>query len=90
MSKTYIADLTTDELQQLIFSTVAAAMQQQPQWAAGVKGLMGIFHCSESTAKRIKASGAIDKAIRQQGRTFVVNVPLALQLFGSKKKPLIH
>ena len=82
--RTYIADLTTDELQALIRVTVAEALQLQPRWVTGMEGLMEIFGCSESTAKRIKKSGTISKAIRQQGRTFVTNASLALQLFGAK------
>ena len=84
--KTYIADLTTDELQDLIFKTVAEALASlRPQnYLKGLEGLMQIFNCSKSTAKRIKKSGAIKKAIRQQGRTFITNVELARQLYGSK------
>lgn len=81
-TRTYIADLTVGELQQLIRSTVVDALQQQPQWVVGMEGLCEIFGCSRSTAKRIKASGSIKDAIKQQGRTFVVNAPLALQLYG--------
>ena len=81
-STTYIADLTCDELQQLIRRTVVEALQQQPHFVTGYEGLCELFGCSLSTAKRIKASGAIKDAIRQQGRTFVVNAPLAVQLYG--------
>ena len=85
MTRTYIADLTTDELQALIRTTVADALQNgTPRWVKGIPGIMEIYACSESTAKRIKRSGSIDKAIRQQGRTFMVNATLALQLFGGK------
>lgn len=85
MTRTYIADLTTDELQALIRTTVAEALQNDtPRWVKGIPGIMEIYACSESTAKRIKRSGSIDKAIRQQGRTFMVNATLALQLFGGK------
>lgn len=85
MTHTFIADLTTDELQALIRTTVAEALQNgAPRWVKGIPGIMEIYDCSESTAKRIKRSGSIDKAIRQQGRTFMVNATLALQLFGGK------
>jgi len=84
-TRTYIADLTVGELQQLIHTTVAEALQQQPQWVAGMEGLCELFGCSPSTAKRIKASGVIRDAIRQQGRTFVTNAPLALRLYGKSK-----
>ena len=85
-TKTYIADLTTEELTDLIQRTVAEALAaQRPQnYLKGLEGIMQIFQCSRSTAKRIKKSGAIKKAIRQQGRTFIVNVDLARQLYGSK------
>ena len=82
-STTYIADLTCDELQQLIRRTVVEALQQQAPFVTGYDGLCELFGCSLSTAKRIKASGAIKDAIRQQGRTFVVNAPLAVQLYGN-------
>ena len=47
---------------------------------------MQIFQCSESTAKRIKRSGAIRAAIRQQGRIFFTDAALAMQLFGGKRR----
>lgn len=84
--KTYIADMTTDELRELIWKTVADALAaKRPQnYLKGLEGIMQIFSCSRSTAKRIKKSGAIRKAIRQQGRTFIVDADLARQLYGSK------
>lgn len=55
-----------------------------PRYVYGIDGLCEIFGCSRSTAKRLKAGGSINKAIRQQGRTFVTNVDLALQLYGAR------
>lgn len=54
------------------------------RYVHGIAGLCEIFGCSKATAKRIKAGGSINKAIRQQGRTFVTNVDLALQLYGAR------
>lgn len=54
-----------------------------PRYVYGIDGICEIFGCSRSTAKRIKKGGSIRKAIRQQGRTFVVNADLALQLYGA-------
>ena len=54
-----------------------------PRYVYGIDGLCEIFGCSPSTAKRIKASGVIKKAIRQQGRTIVTNADLAIQLYGA-------
>lgn len=83
--RTYIADLTTEELEHIIRKTVADALRVTPRWVAGVEGLMEIFSCSRSTANRIKASGAIDQAIHQQGRTYMTDANLALRLFGERK-----
>lgn len=46
----------------------------------GIMGIAAIFGCSRSTAQRIKHSGAIDGALRQVGRTIVVDVDEALHL----------
>lgn len=83
--KTYVADMTVEEFRDLIRSTIEE-MTQAPHFVRGYDGLCELFGCSRSTAKRIKASGAINKAISQQGRTFVVNSALALQLYGNKRK----
>lgn len=80
---TYIT-LTPEELQDIIALAVQKA--QAPKWVRGVEGLMQIFQCSESTAKRIKKSGSIKSAIHQQGRTFITNADLACQLYGTTKK----
>lgn len=88
--RTYIADLTTEELVSLIRKTVREAMKDYPRYVKGIQGLMDIFDCSESTAQRIKSSGMINKAIRQQGRTFIVNADLALELFGQQPKRKYH
>lgn len=80
-----VADLTVDELQALIRQTVAEVLNPRQQWVKGLDGICEIFGCSKSTAKRIKASGSIRKAIRQQGRTFVINVDLARELYGKTR-----
>lgn len=50
--------------------------------AYGIMGIAAIFGCSRSTAQRIKHSGVIDGALRQVGRTIVVDVDEALRLAG--------
>ena len=55
-----------------------------PQYVYGIDGLAEILGCSKSTAKRIKASGTLSKAIHQQGRTIVIDAPLAISLFGAR------
>lgn len=59
-------------------------MTTLPQYAYGIDGLAQILGCSRSTAKRIKAGGTINRAIKQQGRTIVIDVALAIQLFGAR------
>lgn len=52
-----------------------------PETVSGIHGIARIFGVSESTAKRIKASGVIDRAISQKGRVIVTNVELARSLW---------
>lgn len=47
----------------------------------GIDGIARIFGVSASTAKRIKASGVIDKAVSQKGRVIVTDVTLARRLW---------
>jgi predicted site-specific integrase-resolvase len=56
-----------------------------PQWVRGIEGLASVLQVSVSTAKRIKKRGSIRKAIHQEGRTILVNAPLALELFGAQQ-----
>lgn len=50
----------------------------------GVKGIMQIFCCSDFAARKILASGAIDKAIYRIGaRTFVTDPVMAKELYQS-------
>ena len=56
-----------------------------PQWVRGIEGLASVLQVSVSTAKRIKKRGSIRKAIHQEGRTILVNTPLALELFGAQQ-----
>ena len=46
---------------------------------------MDLFHCSETTAYRLK-SGIIKKAVRQVGRMIVVDADMALSLFTEKRR----
>ena len=83
--KTTTITIATDELQQLVEQGVQKALSR-PRWVRGIPGLMQIFECSESTAKRIKRSGTIRSAIRQQGRIFFTDATLAMQLYGAAPK----
>lgn len=76
---TRIADLTVGELQQLIRETILGTAA--PRTVRGIRGLADLLGVSESAAKRIKASGILDKAISQRGSIIVTNAELALDLF---------
>ena len=47
----------------------------------GLEGIASIFGVSICTAKRIKASGIIDKAISQHRRVIVTDVNKALEIY---------
>ncbi|MDH6342936.1 hypothetical protein M2480_002038 [Parabacteroides sp. PFB2-12] len=64
---------------------VNAQTAQEKQYVYGVSGIARLFNCSIPTASRIKASGKIDKAIKQIGRKIVVDAELALELAGRKE-----
>ena len=82
---TRIIDLTVGELVDLIRETNAACVAPMPEMKQrnleyGIAGIARIFNCSIATANRIKASGRIDEAITQMGRTIVIDVDRALQI----------
>lgn len=66
-----------------LLDEIRAALGPQPETVTGIQGLAQIFGVSESTAKRIKASGVLNKAISQSGRVIVTDVKLARELFSN-------
>jgi len=84
---TRLIDLTVGELMELL-ETIQQPKQEQPKpqkrIVYGIAGIAQIFNCSMTTANRIKASGRIDRAIKQNGRIIVVDADLALELFNNK------
>lgn len=58
----------------------------EPETVRGIEGIAQIFGVSTSTAKRIKASGAIDRAVTQKGRIIVTDVALARRLWAERTK----
>lgn len=78
---TPISELTIGELTQIIARVVSLELQRRPSTVRGISGLAELFGVSESTAKRIKASGVIDRAVSQSGKVIVVDAPLALELY---------
>lgn len=91
-----VSDLTVDELLRLVRAAVASSLETEKlkaaadgvseKYAYGIPGIANLLGCSETTAKRIKRSGVIDKAIRQQGRVIVVDKEMALRLWGAQAK----
>lgn len=76
--ETKISELTVGELIHVIH--VAMGLQD-PKSVTGLEGIASIFGVSLSTAKRIKASGVINGAISQSGRTIVTDVEEARRLY---------
>lgn len=72
-----IGELTVRELLDIL----AKATPSAPRQVYGLRGIADLFGVSLSQAKRIKASGVIDAAISQSGRTIVVDSSLALSLY---------
>ena len=64
-----------------LLEAIIFARDRRPATVTGLEGIASIFGVSISTAKRIKASGIIDKAISQQGRVIVTDVDKALELY---------
>lgn len=87
---TRLIDLTVGELKELFGSLIpkneiVAPAKTGQNLVYGIRGIMDLFHCSETTAYRLK-SGVIKKAVRQVGRMIVVDADLALSLFTEKRR----
>lgn len=79
---TKISDMTLGELVEVLGTMLNVALKSPaPDTVSGLAGIAQIFGVSTSTAKRIKASGIIDQAISQRGRTIVTDVKLARELY---------
>lgn len=81
-SDTRIIDLTVGELMKILDKQKSVTVVEQPRkrLVYGIAGIAQLFNCSMTTANRIKASGKIDRAISQHGRTITVDAELALEL----------
>ena len=76
---TYIKDLTVGELRELIRSTISQTPRRRI--VRGIEGIAEALKVSTAQAKRIKASGLIDKAITQSGRVILTDADLAVSLY---------
>ena len=59
----------------------------EKKYVYGISGIQSLLNCSESSAKRLKKSGAIDEAIIQNGRKIIIDVEKALELLKNNSKP---
>ena len=73
-----ISDLTVGELLDILDQHLKV---RSPRYVRGIEGIAELFGVSISTAKRIKASGVIDKAVSQSGRVIVTDAELAMDLY---------
>lgn len=78
---TPIWQLTVGQFKELLAEVKPEIPQQQePKYVHGLDGLAELLGCSKRTAQNIKASGKIDKAIYQEGRTIIIDRKLAIEL----------
>lgn len=77
--KTYIMDLTVGEFRELIRTTMSDMPRKR--MVRGIQGIADALQVSTAQAKRIKASGIIDKAITQTGRIILTDADYAVTLY---------
>lgn len=93
-TETPIWQLNVAELQELIskqlsgINKIATDNENElsKKYVYGIAGITDLFHCSTSTANRIKRSGVIDKAIRQVGKKIIIDAELAMQLINEGRR----
>jgi len=51
------------------------------KYVYGITGLASLLHTTTRTAQRIKSSGKLDQAIKQQGRIIAIDKEKALELY---------
>ena len=76
-----LSELTVGDLLRIIGETTSGKAVKSTTIVYGLQGIADIFGVSVSQAKRIKASGIIDDAISQHGRTIVTDADRALLLW---------
>lgn len=79
---TRLIDLTVGELRALLQDAIPVNNPpESKEYVYGLKGIAELFHCSYTEAYRIKRSGKIKKAIKQDGRKIITDAKKALELF---------
>lgn len=83
---TRLVDLTVGELKAVLQSSMSVQKSDgQKKLVYGLQGLADLLHCTKRHASKIKSSGILNEAIKQRGRTIVIDSELALELFGKRK-----
>lgn len=81
--KTLLTEILQDHLANPTTRTAATAAPKR--YVYGIKGIEELFGCSHATAQHYKDT-ILAPAVTQNGRKIVVDVDLAMQLFGQNKK----
>lgn len=78
-------EILRPQLQSLIEDAVRQLPRKQEiEYGKGIPAIQELLLCSPSKANKVKASGIIDEAITQIGRSFIVNMTLARQILKEK------
>ncbi|MBD5131912.1 MAG: DUF3853 family protein [Clostridiales bacterium] len=93
-----VADLTVGQFAQLMRDVMAENMPaKEPdevvvsedftgeRYVYGINGIARLFGCSRTYAQRLKSSGKLAPAIRQEGRKIMCDAQKAVELFGARK-----
>ena len=86
LDDTPLFKLTVGELKALLQNSMLGQnIERQKKLVYGLQGLAYLLHCTKRHASKIKSSGILNEAIKQRGRTIVIDSELALELFGKRK-----
>lgn len=84
--------MTGEELLSLIQSHVAppvatdgVPVATEKKYVYGIPGIARFLGCSTSTINRMKKSGKLARAIKQDGRKIIGDCAMLLECFGQKK-----
>lgn len=80
---TPIWQLTVGQFQELIKKTLPE--KREVELVHGLKGLMELIGCGETTASRILNSGDIDEAVTRYNRQIIIDKHKALELLKNKE-----
>lgn len=86
LDDTPLFKLTVGGLKALLQNSMLGQnIERQKKLVYGLQGLADLLHCTKRHASKIKSSGILNEAIKQRGRTIVIDSELALELFGKRK-----